>query len=88
MEDDEDDKEEEEEASAPAAGEGKSRARHDVFYLGSGSSKRQASTPVIEAAADVDNIPIAKLDLASGLLDSPAPKGALRSVGRLGSTSC
>ena len=46
-----------------------------MFYLGSGP-KRASSSNLIEAAADVDEIPIAKLELASGLLDIPAPKGS------------
>ena len=58
-----------------------------MFYLGSGS-KRASSGNLIEAAADVDEIPIAKLELASGLLDIPAPKGLFGHVCTPGPTAC
>jgi hypothetical protein len=55
-----------------AAAAGGARQKHDVFYLSGSSSKPKLA---VDASSDADAIPIAKLDLASGLLDIPAPKG-------------
>jgi len=58
----------------PAA-EKPDRSRHDIFYLASGPKRAPPSTSVLEGAADVDDIPIVKLDLTGGLLDIAPPKG-------------
>ena len=59
----------------PQGADRKERQRHDVFYLGGGGSAKRSTSAAaaVESASEVDEIPIAKLDLTSGLLDIPLP---------------